>query len=224
MTEPESDLLDPSTEPGDAATSHGGRPRDEAREQAILDAAIVVLAEVGYDRMTMDAVAATAKASKATIYRRWPGKAELVIAAMHRRVVLGETYPDLGSLRGELLVFVQRVCRHVGGLDGSIICGLAAAARNDPELALSLKQSVFDETLSSLKDVIARAEARGDVVAGTDCSVLFEVVPAVAIMHGMKGEPFDEAWIAHVTDDIALPLITRIPPASSPPTFKEHAR
>jgi AcrR family transcriptional regulator len=223
MTEPDSDLLDQPTGPGEGGSAHSGRPRDEAREQAILDAAIVVLAEVGYDRMTMDAVAATAKASKATIYRRWPGKAQLVIAAMHRRVVLGETYPDLGSLRAELLVFVQRVVSHVSGLDGSIICGLAAAARNDPELALSLKQSVFDDTLSSLRDVIGRAKARGEVALITDGTVLFEVVPAVAIMHGMKGEPFDEAWISHVTDDIALPLITRIPLAASPPMFKEHA-
>jgi AcrR family transcriptional regulator len=222
MTEPESDLLDPSTEPGDAATSHGGRPRDEAREQAILDAAIVVLAEVGYDRMTMDAVAATAKASKATIYRRWPGKAELVIAAMRRRVVLGDIYPDLGSLRAELYVFVERVCTHIGGLDGNIICGLATASRNDPELALSLKESVFDETLSSLDDVIVRAKARGDLEAGATSSVLFEVVPAIAVMHAMKGEPLDEAWITHVTDDIVIPLVSYKPPASSPPTPKEQ--
>jgi AcrR family transcriptional regulator len=183
----------------------------------------VVRAEVGYDRMTLDAVAATAKASKATIYRRWPGKAELVIAAMRRRVVIGETYPDLGSLRAELQLFVERVCEHVGGLDGNIICGLATAARNDPELAFSFKESVLDKTVSGLDDVIARAKARGELKpAAASGSVLFEVVPAIAIMHAMKGERLDDAWIAHITDDVAIPLVTYCPPASSPPTSKEH--
>src|ERR1700681_1013354 len=56
--------------------SRGGRPRDESREQAIRDAAIELLAEVGYDAMSIEAVAVRARSSKATIYRRWPGKAE----------------------------------------------------------------------------------------------------------------------------------------------------
>jgi AcrR family transcriptional regulator len=231
MTEPDllddqalDDVAETAGEAETAAPGHAGRPRDDAREQAILDAAITVLAEVGYDRMTMDAVAAQAKASKATIYRRWPGKAELVIEAMRRRVVLGELYPDLGSLRAELTVFVERVCTHVGGLDGNIICGLAAATRNDPELALSLKESVFDETLSSLDEVIERAKARGELGPNATSSILLEVVPAVAIMRAMKGEPFDDAWTSHVTNEIAIPLMTCVPPAAVFSITKEQTK
>ena len=68
-----------------AEPSRGGRPRDEAREQAILEAAIDLLAEVGYEAMSIEGVAVRAKSSKATIYRRWPGKAELVADAIRRR-------------------------------------------------------------------------------------------------------------------------------------------
>src|SRR5207244_13096978 len=83
-----------------------GRPRDETRNVAILEATLAVLGEVGYDRLTIDAVAARAKASKATVYRRWPGKAALVVDAFRtvnpaQAAVPGEeprcVFPDTGS-------------------------------------------------------------------------------------------------------------------------------
>ena len=102
-------------------SARGGRPRDDAREQAILDAAIDLVAEIGYDAMSIEAVAARAKSSKATIYRRWPGKAELVAEAMRRRSepVL-EDLPDTGSLRGDLLALVQRMFDSINGVDGGL--------------------------------------------------------------------------------------------------------
>ncbi|MGH3386900.1 MAG: helix-turn-helix domain-containing protein, partial [Nocardioidaceae bacterium] len=84
---------------------HKTRPRVEGdREDEILEAALAVLAEVGYDRLTMDAVATAAKASKATLYRRWTSKAHLVVDAAVR--AKGCPMPDdvnTGSLRGDLL-------------------------------------------------------------------------------------------------------------------------
>ena len=65
-----------------AAIKTVGRPRDETREAAILEATLAVLSDVGYDRLTIDAVATKAKASKATVYRRWPNKAALVVDAL----------------------------------------------------------------------------------------------------------------------------------------------
>src|SRR6476661_7275970 len=79
------------------------RPRVEGdREQEILDATLEVLADVGYDRLTMDAVAARAKASKATLYRRWNDKASLVVDALLVVKHTAET-PDTGTLRGDLI-------------------------------------------------------------------------------------------------------------------------
>ncbi len=218
MTQPE--LLHDSTEevlpdsvgalPDSAA--HAGRPRDEAREQAILDAAVTVLAEVGYDRMTMDAVASAAKASKATIYRRWPGKAELVSEALRRRVITGEGYPDAGSLRADLAVFVNRVCSHIGGLDGGLLCGLAAATRADPELAACVKRNLIDNKASKFDEILGRAARRHEVAPGVTGDVLLEVVPAVAVMRAMKGDALDDAFAAHLVDDIAIPLLTFLSP------------
>ena len=85
------------------AAAAAQRPRVEGlREQEILDAALVVLADVGYDRLTMDAVAHRAKASKATLYRRWSSKATLVVEALARTKGTPPV-PDTGDLRSDLL-------------------------------------------------------------------------------------------------------------------------
>ena len=84
--------------------------------------------------MSIEAVAVRARSSKATIYRRWPGKAELVAEAMRRRTepVL-EDLPDTGSLRGDLLALAQRMFDGMNGVDGGLMCGLAVAVRSDAE-------------------------------------------------------------------------------------------
>ena len=94
------------TQAAQAAEAHT-RPRIEGeREDEILDACVDLLAEVGYDRLTMDAVAARAKARKATLYRRWASKAELVIEASFR-AKRRTSDPDTGSLRGDLLALLR---------------------------------------------------------------------------------------------------------------------
>src|SRR3954466_9997578 len=117
----------------EAAAAAAARPRIEGdREQEILDAAIQVLAEVGYDRLTMDAVAAKAKASKATLYRRWTSKVSLVIEALQHEKG-PNTPPDTGSLRGDL----QQVFCGAGGLtDQHTVAQFASvltAIARDPE-------------------------------------------------------------------------------------------
>src|SRR6185437_10952004 len=88
--------------------------RGEAREQAILSAVISLLGELGYEAMTMDAVAARAHASKTTIYKRWPGKAQLVRAAVDRYVAGRLTAgADTGSLRGDLMAVMQAMAGHL---------------------------------------------------------------------------------------------------------------
>src|SRR4051812_19570536 len=87
-----------------------GRKRDESRDPEILDAALDVLAETGYDGMTIDMVAARAKAGKATLYRRWSSKEDLVIDAV-ARMKSGDlnlsSPPDTGTLRGDLVAMVK---------------------------------------------------------------------------------------------------------------------
>src|SRR5271165_3463260 len=90
-----------------------------AREQAILAAAAELVAEIGYERVTVDAIAARARASKATMYRKWPGKAELVADAL-RRQAEGQSaeLPDTGSARGDLLWIVRSIALTFTSADG----------------------------------------------------------------------------------------------------------
>jgi AcrR family transcriptional regulator len=189
-------------------TPRGGRPRDEAREQAILEAAIELLAEVGYDAMSIEAVAVRAKSSKATIYRRWPGKAELVADAMRRRTEPAlEDLPDTGSLRGDLLALAQRMFAGMNGADGGLICGLAVAVRSDPAFGRLLAAHTHEHKLRSVTGVVSRAEARGELPPGADPSLILQVAPGVALFHQMSGEPLDAAFAEHLVDRVLIPLL-----------------
>jgi AcrR family transcriptional regulator len=198
----------PRSDDVDIEPSRGGRPRDEAREQAILDAAIDLLAEVGYEAMTIEGVAIRAKCSKATIYRRWPGKAELVAEAMRRRAepVL-EDLPDTGSLRGDLLVLVARLVDGMQGIDGGLICGLAVAVRSDAQFGQLLASHLHEQKLRSVATLVTRAEARGEIPPGVDPSILLKVAPGVALFHQMNGEPLDAAFAEYLVDRILFPLL-----------------
>jgi AcrR family transcriptional regulator len=192
-----------------------GRPRDDARDAAILEAALGLVAEVGYERVTMDAIANRARASKATIYRRWPGKAELVVEAFHRRVESGEQVADLGSLRADLLDATRRVCTQIAGIDGGLLCGLAGAARNDPELAACIR--CMGEGKGALLDgVVARAVARGELAAGRDAATVFEVLSAVVVLHAIQGDDLGDALAGHIVDDIAVPILRAAHRSSAP--------
>ena len=96
--------------PGDVDKTHhrGGRYLDSSRDLVLRESALALLAEVGYDRLTMDAVAARARAGKTTIYRRWRDKAELVVDSLNSLKGIPET-PDTGSLRRDLRALAESI-------------------------------------------------------------------------------------------------------------------
>src|ERR1700733_8825998 len=107
---------------GDGRAPRPTGPRAEAREQAILDAALELLMEVGYDRLSIDALAERARAGKATIYRHWSGKAQIVAEAVRRLKADALTVAvDTGSLRGDLISEMVQVCSSMSTEDAAII-------------------------------------------------------------------------------------------------------
>jgi AcrR family transcriptional regulator len=187
--------------------ARGGRPRDDAREQAILDAAIDLVAEIGYDAMSIEAVAARAKSSKATIYRRWPGKAELVAEAMRRRSEPVFELPDTGSLRGDLLALVQRMFDSINGVDGGLLCGLAVAVRNDAQFGRLVASHLHEQKLRPIAAIVARAEARGELPPGVDPALVLQVAPGVALFQQISGETLDAAFAEHLVDRVLIHLL-----------------
>jgi len=185
------------------------RPRVEGdREVEILEAALEVLADVGYDRLTMDAVAQRAKASKATLYRRWNGKVSLVIDALHHHHQHESAAEpvDTGTLRGDL---IESYCGTGGLTDKPEVAAFGAiltAIMRDPEFAAAFRRDVVAPKLVASKAMFERAIERGEIDAGVDIELL---APALAgiVMHRLilVGEAPTRDIVTKVIDQIILP-------------------
>ena len=186
--------------------------RGEERERAILAAVVELLGEAGYEAMTMDAVAARAHASKTTIYRRWPGKPELVKAAVDGYVA-GRLpiSADTGSLRGDLMAVMRAMRGHLTDEFLAMMSGLLHAMRTDPELAGVLRSHLAEDYSAALP-IIRRAAGRGEVPAGAEetlAKTTHELIEAQLFRQMALGAPFDEQFSRHVVDDLVLPVLTR---------------
>ena len=186
--------------------------RGEERERAILAAVVELLGEAGYEAMTMDAVAARAHASKTTIYRRWPGKPELVKAAVDGYVA-GRlpVSADTGSLRGDLMAVMRAMRGHLTDEFLAMMSGLLHAMRSDPELAGVLRSHLAEDYSAALP-IIRRAAGRGEVPAGAEealARTVHELIEAQLFRQMALGAPFDEQFSRHVVDDLVLPVLTR---------------
>jgi AcrR family transcriptional regulator len=185
-----------------------GSARGPARESAICAAALELLAEVGYDRMSMDAVAARAKASKATIYRRWPGKRELVVHAIRCRGPQQLEPPDTGSLRGDIIATLRFAHEGIGSEDVALLSGVLRAMRGAPEIADTLRQQVLVDKRNVGATIVRRAVERGELRPDADPAVFHEVAPALMFFRVLvTGEPIDDEFFAHVADDVLIPLL-----------------
>lgn len=179
-----------------------GRPRDPQTRQAILDAALALVAEVGYDRTTVDAIASTAGVSKPTLYRRWPhGKAEVVADAIRERHAGAGQIPDTGTLRGDLLALVAI---QTGQLldDIHLACGLLTALRTSPELSALMQDHVIAEERARFGEVLARAgvEQMSPLIADVAGALIFTRVT-------ITGEPVDRAFAEELVDNVLLPTL-----------------
>ena len=181
-----------------------GRPRDPRRRQAILDAAIALVGEVGYDRMTVEALAARAGVSKPTIYRRWPGgKAEIVVEAIRALRAASGELPDTGSLRGDLIAFLGVVA---GSLDAKVAGGLLSHLSSSDELAALFREEVVADERHRYQVLFDRARTRGEMAA--DVTPLLVDIPGSVILTRslIAGEPLDHEFIVELVDNVLLPL------------------
>ncbi len=208
-TEAEIDDATVAAPAGAIAPGRPGRPRSEERGQAILDAALELVAEVGYDGLSMDALAERARASKATIYRHWSGKAEIVAEAVRCRAEeTMEIVPDTGSLRGDLLELLTHSCEVLAAEDGALMAAVLWAMRTDPVLADLMRAHMVDGKRDVVREIVERSIARGECPAATNAVSAAEVMPAMVMSRLLfTGEPLDETFCVHLVDDVMLPLL-----------------
>lgn len=183
--------------------------RGEAREEAILAATLELLAEVGYDRMSMDAIAIRARASKATIYRRWSGKAELVVTAVERHT--GQRMAersDPGNLRADLLGTLRAMRDGLAEQDAGLLLGLITAMHHDEELTQTVRARMIDDKRQAFDPAIDRAVARGDLPTMTDRVLVAEVSSAMLFSRAfLTGQPLDDPFLTGLVDDVLMPLL-----------------
>jgi AcrR family transcriptional regulator len=185
-----------------------GSRRGPERREAICDAVFELLGEVGYDRMTMDAVATRARASKATIYRTWPDKPGLVAEALVSRFGATPEAPNTGSLRGDLMEMMSRACQVTNSPDGEVITGVMTAAARNPALGRTVHQCTYASKRFLNETVIRQAAARGEVGHDTDPDLFHEVMYSMIMTRKLTAEqPLDEEFSRHVVDDVLIPLL-----------------
>jgi AcrR family transcriptional regulator len=195
---------------------HRGRPRDPRRREAILSAAIALVAEVGYDRMTLDAIAARAGVSKPTIYRRWPGgKKEIVVDAIRSKHAHADAVPDTGSLRGDLLALLAAVIGRMDE-DAHLAGGLISQLRDSEELSALIRDEVVEAERRRLARLIDRAVARGELSPDARITPLFHDIAGALIFTRavVTREPVDRPFLEELVDDVLLPVLTPLPKES----------
>jgi AcrR family transcriptional regulator len=206
------DLIDSAAGEGRAAGDEApklGRKRDLTRDPEILQAALDVLAETGYEGMTVDMVAARAKAGKATIYRRWPSKAELVldaVACIKKADTAPERLPDTGTLRGDMVAMIKPHSIEDGERKLQIMAGLASMLTSSPEMADAVNAAIINPRAAVNRLFFQRAIDRGEISADVDIETLSMVSASMAAHRTlMQRKPIDRAFLVSLIDGVILP-------------------
>jgi AcrR family transcriptional regulator len=185
-----------------------GRPRDATRDEALRKAALEVMAEVGYRALTMDAVAAKARAGKATIYRRWESKLDLVIDTVNQLVHQEIPEPDTGSLPGDLREFLSAFAAFLSGPTGKAAQALVGELPHEPELATAFRETFLVAQRDVLRGIIDRGTARGEVRLDAPRGMAVELAGAALTYRLMlTGDPLDDTFVDRLVDQVLLPLL-----------------
>ena len=192
----------------------GTRRRGELLEEAILNATMDELAEVGYSHLTMESAAARAGTNKAVLYRRWKNKSELVIAALHKSLpkIITNEIPNTGSLRNDVYAYLHARVEPIKTIGAQTIRGLMMEPQVWRTLVASMPQIVQRKSESKLTAamtaILKNAELRGEVC--------FEKLPPRILSLPIdllqyelitRQEPISDTTIAEIVDDIFMPLI-----------------
>jgi AcrR family transcriptional regulator len=179
------------------------------REAELLAVTLRLLQEHGYDRLTVDAVASKARASKATVYRRWPSKAELVLAAFIEGIRQVAVPPETGTLRGDLLRLGEAVCQDGHQLASTIRAVLVEVSRN-PALNDVMQHQFIDQRKALIRYVLQQAVDRGEIAEAAITDELWDLVPGYLIFRSiLPSRPPTRETVEALVDNFIIPGLTR---------------
>ncbi|MER7836164.1 TetR/AcrR family transcriptional regulator [Streptomyces sp. NPDC096040] len=194
----------------EVATARRSRITPE-REAELYEAVLDLLREVGYDALTMDAVAARTKSSKATLYRQWGGKAELVAKAVRHNKpgAAGAGVIDTGSLRGDLHALTLRSDDCEMEQNSALMRGLAMAVHGNPDLLEAFREHLIGPELAEFRRVLQRAVDRGEVRADNPAIdfVMHMMIGGFAARSLIDEQPPTQAFLLSYIDAVVLPAL-----------------
>ena len=186
-----------------------GRKRDDSRDEVILDAALAVLADQGYEGMTIDMVAAHASMARATVYRRWPTKADLVLEAVSRMShsdVNLDQLPDTGSLRGDMTAMIVPFDDEQQQVRIHAMAGLLSLAKVDERLAAAAAGSGIGPWIEANRILMQRAVDRGEFPPA-DIDTLAEIIPMLCVSRAVQRLPITREFSLALIDGVIIPAL-----------------
>ncbi|GAA2219619.1 MULTISPECIES: TetR/AcrR family transcriptional regulator [Streptomyces] len=190
------------------ATTRRSRITPE-REAELYEAVLDLLREVGYDALTMDAVAARTRSSKATLYRQWGGKAELVAKAVRHHKPGRAAAVDTGSLKGDLHALILHADDCEMEQNSALMRGLAMAVHGNPDLLQAFREHLIEPELAELRRMLQRAVERGEVRADNPATgfVLHMMIGAFAARTLIDEQPPTQDFLLSYIDAVVLPAL-----------------
>src|SRR6266851_6155469 len=194
---------------GEPERSRRGRPRDTGVDEAVLTAAVDLLAEVGYARLTMDQIAARARVGKASVYLRWPNKVALVADAIQHRTAVTPDIPDTGELRGDMLVFLRALLRRKSAAEPAV-AEVSGEIASNPELRRAWRQGLTGALWACVRVIVERAIKRGELRAGSDVEML-STLPLTLLQNWRMehGRGPDDAVVERIVAQFYTPAPSR---------------
>ncbi|MEV4922095.1 TetR/AcrR family transcriptional regulator [Streptomyces roseoverticillatus] len=179
------------------------------REAELYEAVLQILREVGYDGLTMDGVAARTHASKATLYRQWKGKPELVASALRHQKPVKLADIDTGSLRGDLRKMACEVDDDRMAQDAALMRGLGHAIHTNPDLRQALRDLLILPEHEGLRAMLQRAVDRGEVAADNPALdfVTHMMLGAFIARSLIEDKSADAAYLSRYIDAVVLPAL-----------------
>jgi AcrR family transcriptional regulator len=179
------------------------------REAELLAVTLRLLQEHGYDGLTVEAVAATARASKATVYRRWPSKGELVLAAFIEGIRQVAVPPETGSLRGDLLRLGEVICTQTHQHATTIRAVLVEVSR-DAALSDAMQHQFLDQRKALIEFILREAVDRGEINEAAISDELWDLIPGYLIFRSIiPNRPPTAETVRALVDEVMIPGLTR---------------
>lgn len=180
-----------------------------ARESELLAVTLDLLQRNGYEGFTVDQVVAEARASKSTVYRRWPTKAELVLAAVIEGMKDTAVAPETGSLRTDLLKIGDKITAEVREHAATMRAVLTETTRN-PALNEAMQRQIFDQRKKLINQVLQQAVERGEISPEAINDDLWDLLPGYLVFRAViQNRPPTRRTVVALVDDVILPSLAR---------------